>query len=136
MTRKEFAPLPTITATHTDQAPAPGASHRTIDHATECPFPWCQAVGLADDHTSMCDPYTPATLSLATESTERGIMFPAVGFGVIWDRTDNPAAAPAIALHIIGPRDDSQADLTVAEAIALRAQLDRVIGIATGLPTR
>lgn len=128
--------MTTATATHAHQTPEPGASRRTIDHATECTYPWCEAVGLADEHNSMCDPYTPATLSLATESTGRGITFPAAGFGVQWDRTDDQSAPPVIVLHIVGPRDDCEADFTLAEAVALRAQLDRVIGIATSLPTR
>ncbi|MFF0542098.1 hypothetical protein ACFYTF_04610 [Nocardia thailandica] len=121
------------TATHTQQAPQPNAS-RTIDHTTECPYPWCVATGLPDEHNSLCEPYTPATMSLAAQqATERGVIYPAAGVGVVWDRTDSAHTPAAIVLHIIGPRDECEADFTLTEAIALRAQLDRAIGIATGL---
>lgn len=120
-------------ATHPDQTPAPDASRRTIDHATQCPLPWCVATGLPDEHNSLCDPYTPATLSLHSQETGAGVAYPSAGFGVAWDRTEHPHTPAAIVLHVIGDRDDCVADFTVSEAIALRAQLDRAIGIASGL---
>ncbi|PKV76557.1 hypothetical protein [Nocardia fluminea] len=125
--------MTTTTATHTHQAPGPDASRRTIDHATDCPFAWCVATGLPDEHDSLCEPYTPATLSLAALATDRGTTYPAAGFGVCWDRSEAAHEPAAIVLHIVGPRDDCEADFTLSEAITLRAQLDRAIGIATGL---
>ncbi|MEV6660629.1 hypothetical protein [Nocardia fluminea] len=125
--------MTTTAATHTRQAPAPSASRRTIDHATQCPLPWCVATGQPGEHGTLCEPYTAATLSLETRTADAGTAYPAAGFGVSWDRSEGTHQPAAIVLHVLGPRDDCEADFTLAEAIALRAQLDRVIGIATGL---
>lgn len=113
-------------------APLASPTRSTIDHSTQCNFDWCVLHGHPDEHGTLCDPYIPATMSLERPS-DRGATFPVVGFGVVWDRSQERDRAPSIAMHLLGPDQDADAEFTLAEALRLRAALERAISVVAGI---
>ncbi|WP_143153878.1 hypothetical protein [Rhodococcus rhodnii] len=108
--------------------------HTRIDHNTDaCPYWWCRTSGLVDEHNSLPDKYVTASLSMSANADWEGSRAPALAVGVTLDQAYDPDRLPSVLLHMLGVREDSEAELTLAEAVQLREQLDRAIGIVRQL---
>lgn len=98
-----------------------------IDHSIDCALPWCDTTCALPDEHMQVSVYTPATLSLGFEMDTSGCRFPAVGVGIVWDKTVDRDALPAVSLDISGPNVDADAELRLDEAKRVRAALDVAI---------
>lgn len=87
-----------------------------------CGLSWCENGGTTEvDHWAPTE-YVPGRLSIEMMRDPSGDTLPTVGIGA-----STIDGVPAVYVHITGGKHDSQADMTLADAIALRDRLDTAI---------